>query len=253
MRPERFPAERLENLLHERKMATLPELKRALGTNVDGTVFRKLKQLSYHTSYSHRGRYYTLDGIARFNELGLWSCDSVRFSRFGTLLSTAEEFVEEAGAGCFAHELENILQVGVKDALLKLVREKRLARERIGKAFLYCSVDPFVRKEQLLYRHALESEPSLGAVPAGVLPDELKAAIVLFFCRLDEKQRRLYAGLESLKFGYGGDRKIADLLGLDVATVAKGRRQILQGDFELQRVRRPGGGRKRVEKKRRGS
>jgi len=40
-------------------MATLGELKRALGTQVDLTVFRKLKQLDYLTSYSHRARYYT--------------------------------------------------------------------------------------------------------------------------------------------------------------------------------------------------
>ena len=35
---------------------------------------------------------------------------------------------------------------------------------------------------------------------------ELQAAIILFFSVLDEKQRRLYAGLESQKFGHGGDR-----------------------------------------------
>ena len=32
---------------------------------------------------------------------------------------------------------------------------------------------------------------------------------------LDEKQRRLYAGPESLKLGYGGDRKVAEFLGMD--------------------------------------
>ncbi|MDT5026431.1 MAG: hypothetical protein QOE61_2857, partial [Micromonosporaceae bacterium] len=29
-----------------------------------------------------------------------------------------------------------------------------------------------------------------------MLPDELKAAIILFYSLLDERQRRLYAGLE---------------------------------------------------------
>ena len=36
-----------------------------------------------------------------------------------------------------------------------------------------------------------------------MVSDELKAAIVLFSSMLDERQRRLYAGLESLKLGYG--------------------------------------------------
>ena len=52
------------------------------------------------------------------------------------------------------------------------------------------------------------------------------------------------------KFGHGGDRKIADLLGLDVHTVARGRRELFGGEVDPDRVRRPGGGRKSVEKKR---
>jgi hypothetical protein len=38
--------------------------------------------------------------------------------------------------------------------------------------------------------------------------------------------------------------------GLDVHTIARGRRELLEGGLLLDRVRRPGGGRKRVEKKR---
>ena len=60
--------------------------------------------------------------------------------------------------------------------------------------------------------------------------DEIKAAIVLFFSLLDDQQRRLFAELESLKFGHGGDRSIAQLLGLDPHTVAKERRQIIERD-----------------------
>ena len=85
------------------------------------------------------------------------------------------------------------------------------------------------------------------------LSHEVGAAIILFFSLLDERQRRLYAGLESQKFGHGGDRKIADLLGLDVHTVARGRRELFRGEVDPERVRRPGAGRKAVEKKRRTS
>jgi hypothetical protein len=81
------------------------------------------------------------------------------------------------------------------------------------------------------------------------MPDELKAAIVLFFTLLDEQQRRLYAGLESLKLGHGGDQRIADLLGLDRGTVAKGREALLEQDVKIDRIRRHGGGRKPTEKK----
>jgi hypothetical protein len=42
---------------------------------------------------------------------------------------------------------------------------------------------------------------------------------------------------------------MADLLGLDVETVARGRRELLSGQVLRQRVRRAGAVRARVEKK----
>ena len=83
---------------------------------------------------------------------------------------------------------------------------------------------------------------------ADLMPEELRAAIGLFASLLDERQRRLFAGLEALKCGWGGDRRIAQLLGIDPSTVAAGRRQLVERDIELDRVRRAGGGRPRTEK-----
>ena len=80
-------------------------------------------------------------------------------------------------------------------------------------------------------------------------PDQQGAAIVLFYSLLDEQQRRLYAGLESLKQGHGGDRQLAEILGLDEETVARGRQELLEAKVQRNRVRQSGGGRPRVEKK----
>ena len=85
------------------------------------------------------------------------------------------------------------------------------------------------------------------------MPEELRAAILLFASLLDERQRRLFAGLEALKCGWGDDRRIAQLLGIDPSTVAAGRRQLVERDVELDPVRRAGGGRKPTEKKNAGS
>ena len=241
--PIRYQAENLRKLLLKQRIATIEELKAVLGTGTDLTVLRKLKELNYYTSYSHRGRYYTLEEIARFDELGLWSFDSVRFSRHGTLIKTVEVLVETSEAGYFTFELESILKVSVKDALRKLYEENRLHREKAGNRWLYCSKDPHRLKKQLEYRADEE-----GELETGFFPDELKAAIVLFFGLLDERKRRLYAGLESLKWGHGGDRKVANLLGLDEKTVARGRRELLDQDLDYDGVRKPGGGRRPLKK-----
>ena len=47
-----------------------------------------------------------------------------------------------------------------------------------------------------------------------VSPDEMKAAIILFYSLLDEQQRRLYAGLDSMKLGHGGESVLVEFLAL---------------------------------------
>ncbi len=73
----------------------------------------------------------------------------------------------------------------------------------------------------------------------------------LFLGRLDEAQRRWYVALESDRIGPGGDRRLAEITGLDEQTIRRGREE-LATDFRgvpVDRVRRPGGGRPPVEKK----
>jgi hypothetical protein len=251
MRPLSFRPDALRTLLLRNKIATLDELKLALGTSVDVTVFRKLKLLDYLTSYSHRGRYYSLNEIARFDDHGLWSQAAVWFSRFGTLLATAEGFVHRSPRGYFADELAPVLHVEVQDALHQLTQQGRVSRQVVSGRYLYTAIDPTVQRRQLLARRTVEFLPTV--VDPSVLevaPDEVKAAILLFYSLLDEQQRRLYAGLESLKLGRGGDRQLAGFLDLDPHTVARGRYQLLSQDVEVDRARKAGAGRKRVEKKR---
>jgi len=112
-----------------------------------------------------------------------------------------------------------------------------------------------IKRKQFAERRSLDESERIGSDFVGdeEFLHELKAAIILFFSVLDEKQRRLYAGLESLKRGRGGDVKIAGLLGVDPHTVAKGREELLKQDVDVETIRKKGAGRKPVEKKHRKS
>ena len=73
----------------------------------------------------------------------------------------------------------------------------------------------------------------------------------LFLSRLDEQQRRWYAALEAERLGHGGLETMAQITGLNVNTISRGRQEL---GNELQerptdRVRLEGGGRKASEKK----
>lgn len=237
-----YPADKLVSLLNEQKIATMPQLKKALGTSVTYTVLRKLAPLGYHSSYSHCGIYYTLHSIAQFDELGLWSHRDIHFSRHGTLLKTAEVLVTDSPAGYQVPELEALVHVAAKDALRQLVQAGRLFRRDWEGRYLYCALDRTRRQEQWAARQAQQR--------AG---DDVQAAKALFYSLLDEQQRRLYAGLESLQRGHGGQQRVAQLYGLDADTVARGERELLGQQVLRGRVRRKGGGRPAVEKKRRKS
>lgn len=250
MRPTQYDQQALVDLLRREKVATLEVLMTALGTTSRMTVFRKLTALGYLTSYSHRGKYYTLETLPRFDSQGLWSHEEIRFSRAGTLMATAESLVTESEGGFFVCELDIILHVATKKVLQKLVAQERLCRDKVSGWYLYCAPDTSTRRQQLRARRILEAELMLahGLREQQVSPHELKAATILVYSSLNEKQRRLCSGLESLRLGYGGDRKVADFLGMDVHTVAKGRKELLAEDLDPGRVRSPGGGRKSIKK-----
>ena len=251
MRPATFNPSVLRRHLRRQKIADLNELKRVLGTDTALTVFRKLKQLDYRASYTHRGRFYTLGEIARFDDRGLWSHEAVWFSRHGTLLATVEAFVNRSLNGYYAAELADELHVEVQEPLRHLVQQQRLSRVEIQGQFLYTAIDLPQRRNQILARRSTQAVPlAVHSAALQLSPDELKAAILLFYGLLDEQQRRLFAGLESIRLGHGGDTLLSDFLGLDVHTVARGRQQLLDRDVIGGRMRRTGGGRIPSEKKR---
>lgn len=250
MRKKQFHSKVLKGLILSQTITTMPEMKHALGTHVDATIFRKLKELSYLRSYSHRGMYYTIPMVACFNDQGLWSYRNVHFSRQGSLLNTIEYFLEHSIAGDFEYELENQLQVGVRTAILKLLKDNRISRQKVSGRYLYCSSNKKVSKQQCNNRKKQQTigDGMLEPMGSEFLSDEGKTLVELFVNLLNEKQRRLYAGLESIKLGHGGDKKVARIFGLDVHTVAKGRKELCSYDVQLDRVRRSGGGRKLLEK-----
>lgn len=255
MKTSQYQTQTLESFLNQRKIATLEELqegKEGIGNAPPRTVFRKLKQLEYITSYSHRGKYYTLRSIAHFRAQGLWHFRSVCFSRFGNLLETAVAFVQRSDAGYSAGELKVILGLKTKHALAQLAHEGRLQREKIGTAYIYFSADKSLARRQHRARnvHAKASCASLILSNPDLAIEEAKATILLFSSMLNEKQRRLYAGLESLKLGHGGDAHIASLLGMDPHTVARGREELINTDCRSNTIRASGGGRVSQEKKR---
>jgi hypothetical protein len=154
----------------------LDALFEVLGTSSRMTVFRRLREVGYLSSYTHAGRYYTLRGLPDFDQDGLWVHRGIGFSRAGTLKQTVAVLVHEAEVGRTHAELESRLRVRVHNALLGLVREQSIARECVGGPFVYLSADPERRAMQLANRRALSvGEP----VTRSPVPTELVIAVLV--------------------------------------------------------------------------
>ncbi len=91
-------------------------------------------------------------------------------------------------------------------------------------------------------------------------PSQVEETMRCFYAGLNEKDRRLYAGIEALKYGRGGRAYIAEVLGCSRNTVSKGAREVsglssrtvdeqIRGETAgtAPRVRKPGGGRRPYE------
>ncbi len=82
-------------------------------------------------------------------------------------------------------------------------------------------------------------------------PEQWREQVNLVLSQLDEKQRRLVAGLLSNALGRGGVTLLSRITGLDRKTVRRGRDELDNGlqDCPADRVRREGAGHPPVEKK----
>jgi hypothetical protein len=76
------------------------------------------------------------------------------------------------------------------------------------------------------------------------------AAINAVLSELHERSRRLFAGLLASEHGRGGIVLLGQITGLSRTTILRGQRELRDGiPRDGARLRRPGGGRPRLEKK----
>ncbi|RKX68243.1 hypothetical protein DRP43_05995 [candidate division TA06 bacterium] len=232
----------MTNIFLKHPVLSIEDLKNVLQTNSRMTVFRKLKQLPYKSSYSHCGRYYTLDSIAKYNDMGIWTYNQIYFSQYGTLKSTVLKHIEKSIYGLASFELEEFLHVPVYNTVLNLYKMHMIDRKQIGKEYVYLSLKNgdtqfHSRKQKIQSKHKQMIEQNNAG-----------EYLTLFMSLLNEKQQRLFAGYESLKIGYGGDKQVAVKTGLNVKTVSRGRKELMGRDIDVTRIREIGAGRPSLKK-----
>lgn len=170
---------RLTRHFKRKLVADLQTIQGLLGTSSRTTVFRMLSEAGYSTSYSHAGRYYTLEAIPQFDDQGLWSHGEALFSKYGTLRATVVRFVHDAPAGQTHGELRDKLRLRVHDTLRELSKAKEIGRVPLERLFLYVSVERAVARAQLAERRRLlESQPPPAPPPSPTVTVEVLLDLV---------------------------------------------------------------------------
>lgn len=126
--------------LERKKITRMADLKAALNTNVNMTIFRKLNDLSY----------YTLEKNIKFDAQGLWGYKGLFFSKYGTLQSTTKAFVEKSEAGYAVNEISEMLHEEVKKSLLTLYRNNQFYRDKISGIYIYFSNNKQIQQQQII-------------------------------------------------------------------------------------------------------
>jgi len=148
MREPVFELQDLLNAFRQHKVLTKDELLRATQCS-NMTAWRLLRRHGYYTSYNCNARYYTLAGIPKFDQHGLWSFREIRFSKWGSLTETMIALVENSEAGMTPDQLQQLLGAkNVRPALGRLVQRGRLARERISGRFVYFPMEHAAGRQQ---------------------------------------------------------------------------------------------------------
>jgi hypothetical protein len=157
----------LKRLFRRFPVADLETLSRTLDTKSRMSIFRRLRDFGYFSSYTHAGCFYTLAHMPQFDAYGLWIHQGIGFSKEGTLKATVLKLVETAPSGFTHTELSHLLRVKVHNTLLSLVREGHIHREHIEQAYLYISTDPGEADEQISQRRIklVESDKGIDILP----------------------------------------------------------------------------------------
>lgn len=168
MKAQTFSLDAIVAPFFEKKVLTKAELlDSARCSNM--TLFRRLSEHGYYTSYNFNSRYYTIPEIARFDNNGLWNYGQVRFSKYGTLKVTIQHFVVRSEMGYSVNELNQLLGVRVSSLLLPLSNEGLIAREYFN-GWYYFSIDQVQRDQQIKGRQ-MTIQPSQTTTV--ILPQEL--------------------------------------------------------------------------------
>ena len=132
------------------KVLTIEQLVGLLESSVI-TTRRQLKKWWAYTSFNMNGRYYTLPGIPRFDENGIWKYQGIFFSKYGTLTQTICQLIGRSETGLSAKQIAQVVEVASNSSVFsRLQSVPGIRRERQHRRFVYFSDERYQEQKAAL-------------------------------------------------------------------------------------------------------
>jgi hypothetical protein len=155
----------VEEQWRKEKVLQLKDFPRKLKCS-ETTVRRYLKKWNSVTSFSHKGRYYTLLELADFTDDGLWFYNGIGFSQYGNLIETIIYFVSSSESGLYASDLFELLRFKSYSVLARIMNRTNLFREKMNGKYIYFSADTAKRNIQIVLRTKINQLILTEQIPA---------------------------------------------------------------------------------------
>ena len=155
------------------KVLTIEQIVRLIESSVI-TARRQLKKWRAYTSFNMNGRYYTLPGIPRFDENGIWKYQRVLFSKHGTLTQTICQLIGRSKGGLSAKQIAQVVEIASNSSVFsRLHGVPGIRRERYQGRFVYFSDERYEEQKAALCR-AEQASPLSDAEAVMILVQYIK-------------------------------------------------------------------------------
>ncbi len=130
------------------KCLTLEDLCTSL-TYSSRSTQRLLKIVGYYSSFTHNGKWYTLQNIPKFDNNGLWFYQGIGFSQRLTLNATICHLIDNSPEGLKASDLSKTLSASCPPVLNRLYKANKIDRAKTRRGFVYLSIDRTIKRRQV--------------------------------------------------------------------------------------------------------
>jgi len=138
MKEQEIRIEAVQKVIRENTIQTFETILNKMNCS-SITLRRDIKAISGVTSFTHRGKYITLEDIPVYNEFGIWFYRNIGFTKFKNSFDLIISVINNAEKGITKKEIEKILRIKISKQIQILLSRKQLNRIKLGAKYFYLS------------------------------------------------------------------------------------------------------------------